>query len=153
MSEHGQKSTVEVILSNAVWLSACAGSNPVPRRRKMKISPTNLLLRNVIISLDEASKRTKSDLWKRIAQDLSMASRQRRAVNLSRISFNTKEDEIIVVPGKVLGSGDISHKLTITAFSYSSSALEKLKKAGARVVSFEKLISENPKGNNIRIIG
>ena len=114
---------------------------------------TNLVLRNLIIKLDQASKKNNSDLWKRIALDLSMPSRQRRSVNISRIAYNSKENETIVVPGKVLGSGEISHKLTISAFSFSSSAIEKLKKAGARIVSFENLINENPKGSNIRIIG
>ncbi len=46
----------------------------------------------------------------------------KREVNISRLSSVTKNGEVIVVPGKVLGSGEMDHQLTVCAFSISDMA-------------------------------
>ena len=114
---------------------------------------TNPILMNLIQELKKNSNEQSVNLWKRIANDLEKPTRQRRVVNLSSISRHTKEDEIIVVPGKVLGSGDLEHKVTISAFQFSGGAKEKLEKAGAKIVPLLELSKENPSGKGIRIIG
>ena len=57
------------------------------------------------------------------------------------------------MPGKVLGAGSIGHKLTISAFQFSSGAKEKLEKAGAKIITLTELSKNNPSGKGIRIIG
>jgi len=121
---------------------------------KMKrTGPTNPLLRDLIGELKKRSNEQDANLWKRIALDLEKPTRQRRAVNLSRINRHTKENEVVVVPGKVLGSGDLNHKLTISAYQFSEQAKDKLEKSGAQIVSLLELSKEKPDGKNIRIIG
>ena len=93
------------------------------------------------------------NLWKRIALDLERPTRNRRAVNLSRINRYTKENEVIVVPGKVLGSGNLNHKLTISAYQFSEQAKDKLEKNGSQIVNLLDLSKEKPNGKKIRIIG
>lgn len=93
------------------------------------------------------------NLWKRVAMDLEKPSRQRRIVNLSKISKYTRENDTIIVPGKVLGSGDISHKLTISALQFSEGAVKKLEKKGVKIVPLMEICRENPAGKKIRIIG
>lgn len=115
--------------------------------------PTNPILMKLIVELKKRSNEQSINLWKRIAVDLEKPTRQRRVVNLSRISRHAKENEIVVVPGKVLGSGDLSHKLTISAFQFSNSAKEKIEKAGAKIVPLLELSKDNPTGKGIRIIG
>lgn len=118
-----------------------------------RTGPTNPLLQQLIHELKKRSSEQSVNLWKRVALDLEKPTRQRRAVNLSRINRFTKENEIIIVPGKVLGSGMLNHKLTIAAYQYSQSALEKLDKVGANVVSLSDLSKESPNGKRIRLIG
>ncbi|MBW2988869.1 50S ribosomal protein L18e [Candidatus Woesearchaeota archaeon] len=115
--------------------------------------PTNPVLRGLIESLKESSVGQKVRLWEKIASDLERPSRKRRIVNLSKIDRHTKENEIIIVPGKVLGSGALGHKLTISAYQFSDNAIEKLSKAGAKIVPLEELMQKSPKGKRIRIIG
>ena len=98
-------------------------------------------------------KKKESKLLSRIADDLSKSSRQRREINLSRISRFTKENEMIIVPGKVLGGGEISHKVTISAYKFSESALSKLKKNGSTVVPLNELSPEAVTGKRVRILG
>lgn len=114
---------------------------------------TNPLLRDLIGELKKRSNEQSVNLWKRIALDLEKPTRQRRVVNLSRINRHTKENEVIVVPGKVLGAGDLDHKLTISAYQFSDQAKYKLEKAGSKVVSLLDLSKEKPNGKKIRIIG
>lgn len=114
---------------------------------------TNPILSGLIQELKKRSSEQNVNLWKRVALDLEKPSRQRRAVNLSRIDRFTKENEVVVVPGKVLGSGSLSHKLTIAAYQFSDGAKEKIEKVGANTVSLLELSKEKPDGKKIRIIG
>ena len=118
-----------------------------------RTGPTSIILQNLIHELKKRSNEQSLNLWKRIANDLEKPTRQRRVVNLSRISRHTKENEVIVVPGKVLGTGDLVHKVTISAFQFSNGAKEKIEKAGAKIIPLLELSKENPSGKGIRIIG
>jgi len=115
--------------------------------------PTNPLLTGLIEDLKKKSIEQKVNIWNKIASDLSRSTRKRRIVNLSKINRYSKENETIIVPGKVLGSGILEHKLTISAYQFSNSAKEKLQKAGAKIIPLNELIKESPKGKSIRIIG
>jgi len=110
---------------------------------------TNAELQQLIVEL----KKAKVLLWKRIAADLSKPSRQRRVVNLTRIAQNAKEGEVIVVPGKVLSGGDITQKVNVAAYTFSDSAVEKIKKANGSTMTIAELLKSNPTGKGIRILG
>ena len=118
-----------------------------------RTGPTNPVAISLVSELKKRSIEQNVNLWKRIAEDIEKPTRNRRVVNLSSINRFTEENDIIVVPGKVLGSGDISHKLTISAFQISKGAIEKLSKAGAKIVPLLELSNDDPKGKRIRIIG
>lgn len=118
-----------------------------------RTGPTNPTLQRLVGELRKQSTEQSVSLWKRLASDLEKPTRKRRSVNLSRIGRVTKENEVIVVPGKVLGSGDVNHKLTISAFQFSDSARQKLEESGSKIVPLDELIRENPSGKRIRIIG
>jgi large subunit ribosomal protein L18e len=118
-----------------------------------KTGPTNPQLQTLIVELKKKSILDSTPFWKRIAFDLEKPTRQRRVVNLSRLNRFTQADEVIIVPGKVLGSGVIDHKITIAAFDFSSGAVEKLKSKDCDVLSIEELMAKNPKASSVRIIG
>ena len=118
-----------------------------------RTGPTNPLLQELIGELKKRSNEQSVNLWKRIALDLEKPTRQRRIVNLSKISRYTKENEIIVDPGKVLGSGMLNHKLTISAYQFSDQAKDKIEKAGAKIIPLLELSKEKPDGKKLRIIG
>ena len=118
-----------------------------------RTGPSNSILKSLIDELKKASIEQEVSIWKRIALDLEKPTRKRRIINLSKINRYTKENETIIVPGKVLGTGMLDHKLTISAYQFSSSALDKIDKVGARIVSLSELIKESPKGKRIRIVG
>ena len=87
-----------------------------------------------------------ADFWKKINKWVSMPRRQRPIVNLNKLQKLAKDGEFVVVPGKVLSFGNVSHKFKIAAVEYSESAMEKLKESGVEVVTIEQMTKkENPK--------
>lgn len=113
---------------------------------------TNQYLIELIKALKKTAIEQKVRIWKVIATELERPKRIRRVVNLNRIERVCKDNETIIVPGKVLGTGDLNKKLTIAAFSFSESAIFKINKKG-KATSIEELIKSNPKGTKLRIIG
>jgi|TARA_Y100000310_G_scaffold344346_2_gene456597 large subunit ribosomal protein L18e len=111
--------------------------------------PTNPVLITLIRELRKTSAKEKVNIWKRVANDLAKPSRQRREVNLSSIDKHSKAKESIIVPGKVLGVGDLTHNVTVAAWQFSEGAKKKVKEA----LSIEELMKKNPKGKDVRIIG
>ena len=61
----------------------------------------------------------------------------------------TKDNETVIVPGKVLGIGDLNHKITIAAWQFSTKAKEKIDNK----LSIQQLLEKNPQGKGIKIIG
>jgi large subunit ribosomal protein L18e len=118
-----------------------------------RTGPTNPMLQNLIGELKKRGTEQSVNLWKRVAADLERPTRNRRAVNLSRLNRYTKENETIIVPGKVLGSGALNHKLTISAYQFSDQAKDKLRKVGAEIVPLLDLSKDKPDGKKIKIIG
>ena len=117
-----------------------------------RTGPTNQHLKNLVDELRDLASKQNAKIWYRIANDLEKSTRQRRVVNLSRINRFVKDNESIIVPGKVLGSGILEHKVTVAAFNFSKSAVDKIKKNGS-CLSIKELIEKNPKGKGVRIIG
>jgi len=118
-----------------------------------RTGPTNVQLQGLIQELKKKAIQENAPIWKRIASDLERPTRSRRIVNLSRLNRFTKDAEIVIVPGKVLGSGALDHKLTIAAFDFSQGAVEKLKSQNCDVLSIMELMNKKLKNQDIRIIG
>jgi len=119
----------------------------------VRTGPTNIILRKTIRILYKMAREYNAPIWRAVAEELEKPRRKRRVVNLSRINRYTKEGEVVVVPGKVLGSGTIDHKVTIAAIGFSKTALEKIKSAGGQALHILDLIKVNPRGTNVKIIG
>lgn len=116
----------------------------------MKIKATNARLLNLMRKLEESARKNKVRIWYKIMEDLSL-KRRRAEVNLSKIDKYAEEGDTILIPGKVLGNGNLSKKITVSAFSFSKNALEKINRVG-KAVYVEELIDENPKGSGIKIL-
>ena len=107
---------------------------------------------NTIWSLRNAFRKNKAPIWRALQEELSGPRANRREINIGRLAEITKADEVVVVPGKVLGTGSLGHKLTVCAFSISQSAARKIIESGGKVVTFDDLIERHPDGKGVRII-
>lgn len=116
-----------------------------------RTGPTNIHLRLLIKRLKQASRVHKAPVWRAVAYHLSKPRRQRVEVNLSRINRYVEDGDVVVVPGKVLGSGELTKKVTVAAWKFSRTAIAKLRGKG-EAITIEELIQRNPEGRGVKII-
>lgn len=94
----------------------------------------------------------KNDKWNKAASILASPRRNKVAVNLDALDKISKEGDTLVVPGKVLGNGDVSKKLRIAALSFSQEALKKLKDKKCEVITIKEEMKINPKAQGVKIL-
>ena len=114
---------------------------------------SNPVLVELIGTLQKAGRENQAPLWRDIASRLEKPSRNWAQVNISKIDQHLGDGETAVVAGKLLGSGEITKKVTVVAFSASESARAKVTAAGGKVLSLQEAVKAFPKGQNCRIIG
>ncbi|MEZ0247954.1 MAG: 50S ribosomal protein L18e [Thermoproteus sp.] len=114
--------------------------------------PTNIQLRMLIRFLKKAAKSNDAPIWAYVAELLSKPRRQRAAVNLAKLNGLVNDGDVVVIPGKLLGYGDLQKRVTIAAVGASKRAVEIVLKSGGQLVSIPELIKKNPKGSNVKVI-
>jgi len=118
----------------------------------MKLTKTNPKITELIGNLKEKSYREEVNIWKNVAKKLERSKRRYAEVNISQINRHSSPDETILVPGKILGSGELDHKVNVVAPDFSKRAEEKIDAAGGKCLDILEILDENPKGSKIRII-
>ena len=107
--------------------------------------------KNVVYQMlvaDLKKKSAKADIWNDLTRKLS----QRNEVNVGKLAKITKKSDVVAVPGKVLGAGEISHSMTVGAEKFSASAKAKIEAAGGKAVSLAQLAEMHADGKGVRII-
>ncbi|MFA6023117.1 MAG: 50S ribosomal protein L18e [Candidatus Pacearchaeota archaeon] len=94
----------------------------------------------------------KNEKWLEVANLVSMPKRKMGSINLSDIEKQSKDNETIIVPTKVLGNGEVKKKIKIAALGFSAEAKEKLKKEKIEMVTILEEIKKNPEAKNIHIV-
>ena len=112
---------------------------------------TNPRLTDLIANLKSTSREADADVWRDVADRLEKPRRSHAEVNLGRIERYAREEETVVVPGKVLGSGALQKNVTVAAVDFSSSAETKIDQVG-ETVRLEQLLERNPEGSAVRVI-
>ena len=119
----------------------------------MRLREKNPVTKEMIETIRNKGFENKSKLWVAVAEDLNRVRRKRYEVNLNRLEKYPKAREKIVVPGVVLGNGEVKKRLEVAALKFSGKAKEKIEKAGGKCLTIEEMFKENPKGKGIRIMG
>ena len=114
---------------------------------------TNPGLISLISDLRNRSRENDAPIWRDIAKRLEKPSRVWAEVNISRLCHYTGKGDTVIVPGKLLGAGDIDFPITVAAFRATGQAQRKITEAGGTVLSIEELADRNPKGSGVRIMG
>ena len=88
------------------------------------------------------------------AEKLEKPRRQRIEVNVSKLDFFSKKfaGKTFIVPGKVLGTGELHKKVEVAAFSFSIEAEKKINQKG-KAITLNELLKNNVKPSKVRILG
>ncbi|MGZ7168484.1 MAG: 50S ribosomal protein L18e [Halobacteriota archaeon] len=119
---------------------------------RKKTKKTNPQLVELIDALKQSAREQQTAIWKELARRLEAPSKNHAEVNLSRLNRSTSSNDVVVVPGKVLGGGSINHPICIAALSFSDTARAKIVTASGKVASLGEIIDMRPNGSNVKII-
>ncbi len=114
--------------------------------------PTNPLKRELIVELEKKSKKEKKKVWNYVAKILSKPRRNAVSVNLGKINKYSKDGDVVIVPGKVLGDGILTNKVKLIFENVSSSALDYLKKNNVEYYYLRDIIDKKIDTKNLKII-
>lgn len=117
-----------------------------------RTGPTDPNVIELINKLKKKSAETNVSLWKTVANKIEKSKRQRAAVNLSKISRFSKTNDIIVVPGSVLSSGNLEKKVTIAALKFSEGAKEKISSTNSKMLTLDELVESGLEVSKMKII-
>ena len=70
-------------------------------------------------------------------------------VNVRKIDMLAKENETIIVPGKVIGNGKMSKKIKIYAYGFSAGAEKSIKEANGTTENMESFLKNKEIGRII----
>ena len=113
----------------------------------------NQIVIHLARNLKKASSKNDAPIWSKLAKLALKPHSARRTINLKRVDQYTKENDVVVVPGKVLGTGTVSHKITLCSFSISNSAASKIIESGGKIISFTEMIEKFPTGKGVILLG
>lgn len=116
---------------------------------KLKVRKARKTNPEIVATISAASEHKE---WLAFAKIISSSTRKYTSINISDIEKMSKEGDIIVVAGKVLGSGDLTKKIRICALGASQSALNKLKKTKSEYAQVMDEIKKNPKASGVKFI-
>lgn len=102
--------------------------------------------------LIESLKTEKKGFWKKVAYELNAPRRKRAQVNVSKLDAYGEDGLVFLVPGKVLGSGNVTKKLIVAAFSFSDSAKKLIEATGGKTMSINDLLKSNKDGKDVVIL-
>ncbi len=98
------------------------------------------------------ARQNKKPIWTTTAEQLSRPRKDRAVLNLGHITRSTKENAVVLVPGKVLGAGLIKHAVIVGAFEFSKGAQAKIERVGGRCITIREFIKQYPEGSNVKLM-
>lgn len=114
---------------------------------------TSSIIIQMAKKLHGASKKNNAPIWEHLANLAMKPTRARRIINLGQLDKIVTDNDTVVVPGKVLGTGNLSHKITLCSFSISTGGAKKVIQIGGKIIDIPQLIKDNPTGKGVKIIG
>jgi large subunit ribosomal protein L18e len=83
----------------------------------------------LITSLEKAAKTTGKAIWSDLALRLNKPLKNKIEVNLDKVSLiaSKNKGKVIIVPGKILSSGELTEKVKLVAVEASETAKAKMK--------------------------
>ena len=107
----------------------------------------------LVKELKSASKKNEAPIWSKIAKNALKSNSNKKNINLKKIDRLTDDGNAVVISGKILGTGKLSHKVLVSSFSISNSAAKKIKESGGEILQFSDMIQRFPSGKGVKIIG
>jgi large subunit ribosomal protein L18e len=113
--------------------------------------PKNETVLQAIAVLEKSTRKGKKSLWKDIAKRLSKPRRRRVSTNIWKLNALKTDKKFILVPGKVLGTGQMEKGLNVIALEFSESAKKKISDKG-KTLTLVEAVNEKIEAKDVVII-
>lgn len=118
----------------------------------MRVREKHTLLKDLIVKMENRGRDENKPFWQALAKKLNRPRRKAYEVNVFSLQKHAGK-ETVVVPGYVIGTGDISKPVTVAALKFSATADEKIKKAGGKTLGIEDFFESKPSLKAVKIMG
>ena len=95
--------------------------------------PTDPQTRKLI----DTMSRKKEKFYLQLARHLSKSARRKSPVNVTKLDRVALSGDVVAVPGRVLGAGEIRKPVTVYALYFSKEASRKISSAGGKCLPLE----------------
>lgn len=112
----------------------------------------NTQMKILLSYLRKKAREHNAPIWRRVAELIDRPKRRRVSVNLSKINRYTHNGDWVIVPGKVLGAGELDHPVNLAAVTFSEKAYKKAIASGSKIYKIKEFVELNPKGSGVKII-
>jgi len=117
-----------------------------------KTGPTNPNTQKIVYKLKKQSREKNTKIYKSIAKRLEKPKRIHPTTNISKLEKYLNKGDTAIIPGKLLGDGEITKPITISAKQFSKTAKTKIEQAGGKCLTYEEILKKNPSGSKIKIM-
>lgn len=110
--------------------------------------------KKLAVKLQKQGKKSGQKIWIDLADKITKPKRNLAKVNLwrlSKIALKQKE-KVFVVPGHILGTGELTSGLRVAAFSFSKTAKEKIKNAKGQAFLLDELAESGEKTSSMVMV-
>lgn len=114
--------------------------------------PTNRQLRMLARFLRKAAAANSARIWRVVAELIEKPRRSRVVVNVGKLNRVAEDGDVVVVPGKLLGGGELRKKVTVAAVKVSPKAAQKVVEAGGELLTIPELVRRVPKGTRVKVV-
>jgi large subunit ribosomal protein L18e len=110
--------------------------------------------RKLIVALEKYGKANRQAIWLEIAKQIAKPRRTEPRVNLWEIGRLARrfKDKTFVVPGKVLGVGELDSLVSVAALEFSASAKAKVSAVKGSLIDLNELMQQKPKASSLMIV-
>ena len=112
----------------------------------------NPVLKSAAVMLERKGREEKAAIWKEASELLLTTSTRKVEVNLGHLSGIVSKASAVFVPGKVLGSGLLTKKLVVGAYSFSKGARKKIEDVGGQALGVQDFVKKYPKGSGVLLV-
>ncbi len=109
-----------------------------------RTGPSNPLTRALTVRLDKHGKSSQENAYRVISELLTVRTRGRAEVNLAHLNkmATAHPTKIFVVPGTVLGNGELTQTLHVAALRFTGSAQTKIAHAKGKAYTLNELMEQ-----------
>ena len=108
---------------------------------------------SALAAVRSAAKASGKPVYSRALRMLSKKVSQLVEVNVGKLDSLSSEGSVILVPGRVLGEGDVTKKLFVGAVAFTASAAQKIIAAGGEALLMKDFVAKFGEGKGVFLVG